>query len=110
MGAAAMRNAGGGTDRIKDATWQMQQQHAAAPPPGRTGCAPPRSTLARRVSPNWRGPGPRTTYQVQADRGNRFLRCLTPTMTGFPATDLALPGGEWLRDLLLEDTDDLATG
>ncbi|PRZ39672.1 AAA domain-containing protein [Antricoccus suffuscus] len=46
--------------------------------------------------------------QVHTDSGVRYMRCLTPTQTGFPTMDLALPGGEWLRDLLLRDTDDSA--
>lgn len=47
--------------------------------------------------------------RIQTDTGVRFLRCLTNTVTGFPTTGLALPGGEWLRDLVggADDPDDV---
>lgn len=44
---------------------------------------------------------------IRTDAGDRYLQCLTASTTGFPADDLALPGGEWLRDLLFQDSDDM---
>ncbi|MFV0535306.1 MAG: ATP-binding protein [Cumulibacter sp.] len=43
--------------------------------------------------------------QIMTDDGVRYLRCLVSTVNGFPADGLVLPGGEWLRDLLIEDDD-----
>ena len=43
--------------------------------------------------------------QVRTEDGVRYLRTLASTVTGFPATAMALPGGEWLRDLLGADDD-----
>ena len=48
--------------------------------------------------------------RIQTDGGVRFLRCLTNTVTGFPASSMSLPGGEWLRDLVgLDDDPDMQT-
>lgn len=33
------------------------------------------------------------------EHGERFLRMLTCSENGFPATEMELPGGEWLKDL-----------
>lgn len=43
--------------------------------------------------------------RMQTDQGVRYLRCLTNTVTGFPASSMGLPGGEWLRDLIGRDDD-----
>ena len=43
--------------------------------------------------------------QILTDDGVRYVRCLTSTVTGFPSQSMTLPGGEWLRDLLLDDDD-----
>ena len=46
--------------------------------------------------------------KVRTDDGARYLRCLTPTVLGFPSSGMELPGGEWLRDLLpLEEDPDI---
>ena len=47
--------------------------------------------------------------RIQTDDGVRFLRALTSTVTGFPASSMTLPGGEWLRDLVSVDDDPDAT-
>lgn len=48
--------------------------------------------------------------QVRTDDGVRYLRALTSTVAGFPASSMSLPGGEWLRDLLgTEDDPDVVS-
>lgn len=39
--------------------------------------------------------------EVQTDTGISYLRLVTCAQTGFPSTDMELPGGEWLKDLIL---------
>lgn len=48
--------------------------------------------------------------EITTDTGTRYLRMVIPTETGFPASDMELPGSEWLRDLnvLTSDDDDPA--
>lgn len=41
--------------------------------------------------------------EIATDTGTRYLRCLTAAQTGFPTTELSLPGGEWLKDLVMAD-------
>lgn len=43
--------------------------------------------------------------RIDTDAGTRYLRCLVPSVTGFPAVDLALPGGEWLQHLIFRTED-----
>src|SRR5439155_19951641 len=38
---------------------------------------------------------------LDTDAGPRFLRLLTVAQLGFPTTELALPGGEWLQQLTI---------
>ncbi|WP_188944631.1 ATP-binding protein [Nakamurella endophytica] len=54
-------------------------------------------------------PGARHT-EIGTDLGTRYLRLVIPTETGFPATGLELPGGEWLKhlDVLRSDDDPTA--
>jgi hypothetical protein len=43
---------------------------------------------------------PHATYlEVSTDAGPRYLRLITSAETGFPTSELELPGGEWLKDL-----------
>ena len=52
---------------------------------------------------------PHPTHMVlRTDTGTSLVRFLTPSVDGFPSSDLELPGGEWLRELTL--TDDLDEG
>jgi hypothetical protein len=44
--------------------------------------------------------------EITTDTGTQFLRLVIPTETGFPATDLHLPGSEWLRNLNILGSDD----
>lgn len=44
--------------------------------------------------------------EITTDSGTRFLRMVIPTETGFPATDMELPGSEWLRNLNVLGSDD----
>lgn len=44
--------------------------------------------------------------EITTDSGTRFLRIVIPTETGFPATDMELPGSEWLRNLNVLGSDD----
>ena len=37
--------------------------------------------------------------EASTENGQRFLRMVTCSETGFPATEMELPGGEWLKDL-----------
>lgn len=46
--------------------------------------------------------------EASTENGQRFLRMVTCSETGFPATEMELPGGEWLKDLNIvsQDIDD----
>ena len=44
--------------------------------------------------------------QVITDDGPRYLRLVTTSETGFPTTELELPGGEWLKSLNIVRLDD----
>jgi len=44
--------------------------------------------------------------QVVTDDGPRYLRMVTTSETGFPTTELELPGGEWLKSLNIVRLDD----
>lgn len=41
--------------------------------------------------------------EVDTDGGVRYVRCLAAAQTGFPTSELSLPGGEWLKDLMIGD-------
>lgn len=38
---------------------------------------------------------------IRTDDGERYLRIVTCAQTGFPSSDMELPGGEWLKDLAI---------
>lgn len=44
--------------------------------------------------------------EITTDVGTRYLRLVIPTETGFPESELELPGSEWLRTLNIVGTDD----
>ena len=46
--------------------------------------------------------------EITTDTGTRYLQMVIPTETGFPHSDLEIPGGEWLKklDVLRGDEDD----
>ncbi len=49
-----------------------------------------------------------THVEVSTDTGPRYLRLITAAETGFPTSELELPGGEWLKQLNIvrQDIDD----
>lgn len=44
------------------------------------------------------------------DGSTRYVRILVPSETGFPANELDLPGGEWLKNLSIADLDHETAG
>lgn len=54
-------------------------------------------------------PGAKHT-EIGTDEGTRYVRMVIATETGFPATGMELPGGEWLKhlDMLRGDDDEYA--
>ncbi len=44
--------------------------------------------------------------QLATDQGTSYLRLLTAAQTGFPSSDMELPGSEWLKELSIGDDPD----
>jgi hypothetical protein len=65
-----------------------------------TGSTASTGELARLVAGCYAVPHP-DHIAIATDNGVAYLRLLTCAQTGFPSTDMELPGGEWLKDLIL---------
>src|SRR6478609_8407455 len=48
-------------------------------------------------------PGGMTHIEVHTPTGIKYLKLLIPSEKGFPATEMELPGGEWLKELSIAD-------
>ena len=48
-------------------------------------------------------PGGMTHVEVHTPAGIKYLKLLIPSERGFPATEMELPGGEWLKELSIAD-------
>lgn len=71
-----------------------------------TGPLAQAGSVARLAGGAHADPGPRH-MTIATDDGPTLVRCLVPSVDGFPSADLELPGGEWLRELtLVDDIDD----
>ena len=59
--------------------------------------------MARLRSAQVRPHGSNCVAMTLPDGSTRYLRVLVPSETGFPASELDLPGGEWLKNLSIAD-------
>jgi hypothetical protein len=88
--------------RVKELAWALRRDLRRTVGWLPDGPLAPAGSVARLAGGAHATPHPRHMV-VRTDAGDSLVRCVVPTVDGFPSTDLELPGGEWLRELTLAD-------